>query len=244
VLRSIALDAETLRRRAAALWPKRTIEMSSFVWMKILESAPERYDRGIRMLSGGRIQGVYERIAALAAAPGKRVLDIGCGTGGATLACAARGARVVGVDIDEGMLEAARAKPTAASGNTEFMQLAAAEIADRFAAGSFDAVVSCLAMSEMSRDEQDYTLRAAFSGLVPGGLIVIGDESLPEGGFSRLIFRLSRAPIAAATYLLTQTTTRPVRDLARRVEAAGFSNVTEERLWSGSFLIVQGIKRA
>jgi hypothetical protein len=38
--------------------------------MRVLESAPERYDRGIRLLSRGRIAAVYARIAALAAAPG------------------------------------------------------------------------------------------------------------------------------------------------------------------------------
>ena len=39
--------------------------MSSFAWMKFLESAPERYDRGMQLLSRGRIGDVYERIAAL-----------------------------------------------------------------------------------------------------------------------------------------------------------------------------------
>ena len=62
--------------------------------MKILESAPERYDRGISMLTRGRIGEVYERIAQSVAAPGKRILDIGCGTGGVSFACAARGAMV------------------------------------------------------------------------------------------------------------------------------------------------------
>ena len=90
--------------------------MSSFVWMKVLESAPERYDCGIRMLSGGRIAEAYERIAALVAAPGTRILDIGCGTGGVTLACAARGASAIGIDIDAGMLEVARTKPVPSSG--------------------------------------------------------------------------------------------------------------------------------
>jgi ubiquinone/menaquinone biosynthesis C-methylase UbiE len=177
--------------------------MSSFLWMKVLESAPERYDCGIRMLSGGRIQQIYNRIAALAATPGKRVLDIGCGTGGVSLACAARGAIVTGIDIDSGMLEVARRKPAPAAGSVTFAELGAAEIEDRFAAGSFDAAVSCLAMSEMSPDEQDYALQVANTRLAPGGVIVIADESLPDSGPSRWAYRLRRLPAAAAAYLLT-----------------------------------------
>lgn len=217
--------------------------MSSFVWMKVLESAPLRYDRGIRMLSGGRIEEAYRRIAALAAAPGRRILDIGCGTGGVSLACAARGAVVTGIDTDAGMLGVARHKPAPTSGRVEFLQLSAAEIEDRFARGTFDSVVSCLAMSEMSPAEQDYALCAAYACLVPGGAIVIGDEALPDRGILRLAYWLRRLPIAAATYLLTQTTIQPVHDLCRRVRAAGFSDVEEERMWSQTFLIVHGAKR-
>ncbi len=216
--------------------------MSTLVWMKLLESAPERYDRGIRMLTRGRIGEVYERIARSVATPGKRILDIGCGTGGVSLACAARGAVVTGIDIDAGMLEVARGKPVPAAGRVEFLELGAAEIEDRFAKESLDAVVSCLAMSELSVEEQDYALRAAYSCLAPGGTIMIADETLPQSGLSRLAYRLRRLPVAAVTYILTQATTRPVRDLALRVRAAGFSGVREERMWSGSFLIVHGVK--
>lgn len=216
--------------------------MSSIVWMKILESAPERYDQGILLLTGGRIQEIYERIAAIAAGQDKRILDIGCGTGGVSRACAARGAAVTGIDRDAGMLEVARAKPASEGGSVEYLQLSAAEIEDRFPTGSFDAVVSCLAMSEMSADEQDYALRTAWLRLVPGGRIVIADETLPEGRLADFISRLKRAPLVALTYLLTQTTTRPVLDLARRVQEAGFVDVQEEQLWSGNFVIVQGVK--
>ncbi len=216
--------------------------MSSFVWMKVLESAPQRYDRGISVLSRGRINEVYERIAALAAAPGKRVLDVGCGTGGVTLACAARGAVAVGIDKDAGMLEVARTKPVPASGSARFMQLGAAEIEDRFAPGSFDAVVSCLAMSEMSPGEQDYALHVAHVCLVPDGVLVIADEAKPEGRISRLAYYLRRLPVRAATYLLTQTTTRPIYGLCQRVRAAGFSIVSTQRMWSGSFLVVHATK--
>ena len=97
---------------------------------------PERYDRGILMLSGGHIPEVYRRLAEEVAAPGRRVLDIGCGTGGASFACAARGAKVVGIDIDAGMLEVARRKPAPEGGTVEFIQLGAAEIEDRFRPGS------------------------------------------------------------------------------------------------------------
>jgi ubiquinone/menaquinone biosynthesis C-methylase UbiE len=217
--------------------------VSSFVWMKFLESAPERYDRGIWILSRGRIEEVYNNIAAVVAAPGKRILDIGCGTGGASLACAARGAVVTGIDTNAGMLEVARAKPIPPSGTVQFLELGSAEIEDQFEAESLDAVVSCLAMSEMSSDEQDYTLRAAYSSLVPGGEIMIADEVAPERGLARLAYWLWRLPVVVATYLLTQTTTRPVWDICRRVRAAGFSDVQAQRIWSGNFLIVHGAKR-
>lgn len=216
--------------------------MTSFVWMKALESAPQRYDRGISMLSGGRITEAYERIAALVAAPGKRILDIGCGTGGVTLACAARGAVAIGIDMDAGMLEVARTKPVPASGSAEFVQLGAAEIEDRFAAGSLDGVVSCLAMSEMSPEEQDYVLHAAYVCLMPGGVLVIADETTPEARISRLAYRPRRLLVAAATYLLTQTTTRPIHGLCQRVQAAGFSIVSTQRMWSDSFLVLHAVK--
>lgn len=216
--------------------------MSSFVWMKVLESAPERYDLGLRMLSRGRIGAARERIATLVAAPGKRILDIGCGTGEVSLACAARGAAVTGIDINAGMLEVARSKPVPGEGRATFLELGAAEIGDHFAETSLDAVVACLTMSELSPEEQSYALRLAHSRLVPGGMIVIADETLPQGRLSRLAYWLWRLPLVALTYLLTQTTTQPLRDLRAQLRAAGFIDIVEERMWSGGFLIVHALK--
>lgn len=116
------------------------------------------------------------------------------------------------------------------------------EIVDHFKEGSLDAVVSCLAFSELSATEQEYTLRTAYRCLVPGGRLVIADEILPAGGWQRAWTRLRRVGLVAATYLMTQTTTRPVVDLPARIGAAGFVDIDEEHLWSDTFVIVDAIR--
>ena len=52
----------------------------SFVYMKVLESAPQRYERGMRMLTLGRLERMRQEVLEQVSA-GDRVLDIGCGTG-------------------------------------------------------------------------------------------------------------------------------------------------------------------
>jgi ubiquinone/menaquinone biosynthesis C-methylase UbiE len=219
--------------------------MSTYLYMKLLESAPERYDAGLRWISGGRIARVYERIAARVAAPGRRVLDVGCGTGGVTLACAARGAEVVGIDVDAGMLEVARRKAAEAprTGSIELLELGALEIEDRFPEGAFDAVVSCLLLSELLPQERRYLLEVARSRLRPGGALVVADEVIPRTRRGRVRLALARLPAAALTYLLTQRITRPVPDLATAVAAAGFDDVAEERLERDDFAIVTAARR-
>jgi demethylmenaquinone methyltransferase/2-methoxy-6-polyprenyl-1,4-benzoquinol methylase len=198
--------------------------VSSYVYMKVLESSPERYDRGMRWLSRGRIEALYEAIAdAVAAGPGQRILDLGCGTGGLSLACARRGAQILGVDLDAGMLEVAQTKVGEAelAGSVELVELGAMELEDRFEAESFDAAVSCLMFSELLPEEQRYVLKTLAGLLRPGGRLVIADE-VAEPGARGLWHRVRRAPLAALTFLLTQTGTQPVAGLGEAITAAGF----------------------
>ncbi len=53
--------------------------MSTYVLMRIRESAPNRYDRGIAILTLGKLGDVYDRLVSKIE-HGQRVLDIGCGT--------------------------------------------------------------------------------------------------------------------------------------------------------------------
>jgi ubiquinone/menaquinone biosynthesis C-methylase UbiE len=214
--------------------------VSTYVYMKILESAPQRYDLGLRILSLGRVGSMYDAVAraAVAGPPAPRVLEIGCGTGNLTRRLAERGAKVTAVDINPDMLAVARAKLSDRSPGVELCEMAAVEIADRFPAGSFDAVAATLALSEMSEEEQAYVLRAAHRVLRPGGRIVVADEIRPSTIAGRFVHTLVRAPLAVLTYLLTQTSTAAVSDLVGLVRGAGFRVVEERRLRGGTGMVV------
>jgi demethylmenaquinone methyltransferase/2-methoxy-6-polyprenyl-1,4-benzoquinol methylase len=83
--------------------------VSSLALMRLLESAPARYDAGMRVLTLGRVARLHDALAEAAApAPGAAVLEIGCGTGAVTARLVARGARVTALDQNPEMLERAR----------------------------------------------------------------------------------------------------------------------------------------
>jgi SAM-dependent methyltransferase len=100
--------------------------------------------------------------------PVRRVLDLGCGTGGHALVLAARGYEVVGVDRSEEMLAQARGK---AAGSVAFHQadIRTVELGERFdLAVMLFAVLGYLG----SDDDVRAALDAARRHLRPGGLLV------------------------------------------------------------------------
>jgi ubiquinone/menaquinone biosynthesis C-methylase UbiE len=217
----------------------------SYVFMKALESAPRRYDFGIRLLSLGHIDKVHRRIAEKFAAEGVRVLDVGCGTGSLAVVLARRGARVTGIDMSPQMLDIARRKVEQAGleGGVALVQMSAIDLDESFEASSFDLIASTLVFSELSDDEQRFVLRQCRRLLVDGGRLVIADETVPALWFKRLLHLLVRLPLLVVTYVLTQTSTRAVRDLASKIAAAGFQIEWEEATFLGDFQIVAALSR-
>lgn len=189
--------------------------------MKILESAPTRYDRAIRMLTFGRLDNAYNRLTSYIGNE-QRVLDLGCGTGALTLRAAQKGAHVVGIDINPGMLEIARkrAKAEGLEPDIELREMGVAEL-DGEEPASFDVVMSGLCFSELTEEELSYALKETKRILKPGGLLLIADEVKPRAGAKRLLTWLIRLPLLVITYVLTQTTTHAVRNLPEKIEQAG-----------------------
>ena len=209
--------------------------MSTYVLMRILESAPSRYELGIRLLTLGRLDKVYDRLASHIEL-GQQVLDLGCGTGALTIRAAQRGAKVKGIDIKAQMLEIAeqRVKIAGATESVDLVEMGVAEL-DGEEAQSYDAVMSGLCLSELSEDEVTYTLKEVARILLPGGLLLIADEVRPKGLGRRLIHSLVRSPLAALAYLISQQTTRPASNLPEKLMDAGLSVVSVRLNLLGSF---------
>jgi SAM-dependent methyltransferase len=98
----------------------------------------------------------------LAAQPGERILDLGCGDGQLTQKIAAAGANVIGVDSSPSMVDAARSRAVAAEiGDAESLP---------FADASFDAVFSNAALHWVRG--QDAMMHEVHRVLKPGGRFV------------------------------------------------------------------------
>ena len=106
-------------------------------------------------------------LALLAPQPGEMILDIGCGDGTLTRKIMDAGARVIGLDASEPMVEAARAK-----GVDAFVADAQALDLDSQAArfGQFDAVFSNAALHWML--DPDAVAAGVYKMLRPGGRFV------------------------------------------------------------------------
>lgn len=103
-------------------------------------------------------------MAELDLGPGRRVLDVGCGSGETTLELAATGAEAVGVDISRPLLEVARRRSQGVA-NVSFVEADAQTQA--FEPGSFDAIFSRFGV--MFFADPDAAFANLSRALKPGG---------------------------------------------------------------------------
>ncbi|MHA1378289.1 MAG: corrinoid protein-associated methyltransferase CpaM [Candidatus Helarchaeota archaeon] len=223
----------------------------SYVYMKALETAPERYDKGISWLGWGKLSDIRVHIRDIIKSEGKKVLEIGVGTGTQALLLAEQGLEVVGIDHSPGMLTVAQKKIDAKkeegeqgieiASRIELQNKAAVEL-DEFPSNSFDVITSTLVFSELHETEQKYVLAHAFRILKPGGALVLADEVIPSKRSKRIAHAFISAPLKFITFLITQTSTKPIRDLDKKVEEAGFEILTIENYQADSFQLIHAKK--
>jgi ubiquinone/menaquinone biosynthesis C-methylase UbiE len=173
---------------------------------------------------------VSERLVTVARiGPGATVLDIGTGLGEPSLTAALAAGpdgRVVGVDISAAMVESARRRAQRECvGNVQFL---VSDGLSKAPAGPYDAVVSRWGM--MFFEDLDAVLAGVFALLRPGGSFATATWGKPhEVPLISLPMTLGAGPggtspnLARSPFALHDTD-----DLARRLRAAGFTDVVSE----------------
>ncbi len=214
--------------------------MFSYIFMKILESRPARYDIGIGVLTGGHAGRVRSEIVATWVRPGMEMLDVGCGTGQLLAEAARAGARVTGIDISEAMLAVTRKRiqAEALQEKARLYQAGVTELDSLFADNCFDLITATLVFSELPMQERRWALEEFARILKPSGVLVMADEVIPATALKKSIHFLVRLPLAIITYIVAQTGTAAVSDLAGEISQAGFDVMHEKRSLFGSFALI------
>lgn len=165
-------------------------------------------------------------LEAAALAPGERVIDVACGTGIVSAAAArAVGAsgRVLGIDIAEQMVEAARQR---ALPQARFMRMDG-EALDGIADASFDVALCALGLMYLPAPER--ALREMARVLLPGGRVALAVWGERARCAWAPVFPIVEAEVASEVcplfFRLGQGDT-----LARLCAEATFVNVVQQRL--------------
>lgn len=216
----------------------------SYAFMKLLESAPERYDAGIDILTLGRLRRLKQDIADEFITKGDKVLELGCGTGSLAILCAAKGAEVTGIDLSPMMLAIAhrKLKTTGLTEKIKLIRMSAMDMDTTFNDNNFNIITSTLAFSEMSREEIRYVLNQCYRVLKADGSLLIADEIMPRNPLGKLLLFLFRLPFVIIAYIFTQTTTRAVPDVEEDFRQAGFNIVKTKSYLLGTMRLFQARK--
>lgn len=116
----------------------------------------------------GYKKGLHQ-LVELAVQETDRVLDVGCGTGSATVIAAAKAAEVVGIDLSPDMIELARDK--VAKLDITNTALRATSVEDYVPPVPFDAVISSFMIPHVKPSLRPSIYSCMFRFLKPGGVV-------------------------------------------------------------------------
>jgi demethylmenaquinone methyltransferase/2-methoxy-6-polyprenyl-1,4-benzoquinol methylase len=212
----------------------------------MFDAVARRYDLTNSVLSFGQDRR-WRRWAraAVAPRPGERVLDLAAGTAASTVGFTSAGAWSVAVDFSLGMLCAGQ--------HRKVPMVGADAMALPFANGAFDAVTISFGLRNVA--DPDVALAEMARVTRPGGRLVVCEFSIPTWRPFRIVYlkylmralpaiarRVSSNP-EAYVYLAESIRAWPTQQaLARRVAAAGWTDVAWRDLTGGIVALHQAVK--
>lgn len=139
-------------------------------WDRASATYLQRRGNDVSTVSYGNLAPTEDEVGLLGDLRGQRVLDVGCGGGQNAVACVLVGAEVVGVDISDVQLAAARKLAEAHGVTVEWQQGDSLNI-DLAADAFFDRILAIQVLPYV--DDPAAVLRLAAARLRPGGRMVV-----------------------------------------------------------------------
>jgi len=216
----------------------------SYVYMKALEKKAEKYDRGIRILTFGKLPKIKQEIAENYIQLNDKLLDIGMGTGTFTILCAKRGAQVTGIDFSEKMLKVAQENINNAGVDKKIqvIRMPIINLDKQFLDKSFDTITAILCFSELYSKEQDYALDQIFRILKDDGQFILVDEVKPKNFSKKILYFIIRIPIAFINFLKAHISTKRLKNLEEKLVGHKFK-IIEKKLYLYDSLILMRLKK-
>lgn len=213
--------------------------MLMYGWMKFVELAPNRYDWAVKVMTGGRLDRIKEKIANEIQS-GERVLDIGCGTGTLAVYCLKRGAEVTGLDSSKYMLfqSEKHAEEAGFMNRLTLVHDSVTQLRKHFTDENFDVIVSTMALGEFPREYLDFILADCRRLLKPGGRLLIADEVWPEKLWAKILYQIGMVILWVPQFLLLRRAFFPIKDLHGVIQSAGFTVKRVESWAASSFQLV------
>lgn len=163
---------------------------------RLFATIADRYDLITRVLSYG-MDGRWKRrlVERAAVVPGERALDLAAGTGDVAFALAARGARVVGLDVTHRMLQIARGKARRA-GTAGVVWTVGDMAALPCPAAAFTLVTTSYGLRNVP--DLEAAIDEIVRVLAPGGRFVSLDFNRPSNGVLGAVYLAYLTAVGAA----------------------------------------------
>ena len=212
--------------------------------MKSLEKKAEKYDKGIKMLTLGKLPKIKQYIAENYVKSGEKLLDIGMGTGTFTILCAKKGVEVTGIDYSEKMLEVARyhIEKEGLEDAITIIEMPVVDLDEVFPDNSYDKITSILCFSELYNKEQVYVLDQIHRLMRDNGEFILVDEAKPKKIWKKILYFIIRIPLVFITFLKSHASTKPLKDLEEKLQDCKF-RIVEEKLYLLDTLKLMRIKK-
>jgi len=216
----------------------------SYIYMKSLEKKAEKYDKGIKTLTLGRLPKIKQFIVDNYLKKDEILLDVGMGTGTFAILCAKKGLNVIGIDFSEKMLDIARKniEKEDLTEQIEIVKMPVIELDEKFADNSFDKITAILVFSELYFKEQEFCLTQIHRILKENGEFILIDEVKPKRFWKKVLYFITRIPLALITFIKAHISTKSLEYIEKRLENHSFIIIEEKLYLLDSLKIIRSKK--